>query len=90
MSTVQPNHLIDLVADDPQVRQAARDLALQAIARASFLVQHGNDDIQMRLIGMMAPTFRKAAMALESADDGETKRQAEFLELINEMQDDGV
>lgn len=86
---MKPNELLALVADDPDVRAAAKQLSLDALHRAQFLLQYGNDDVQMRLISIMGPTFRSAAVANKDDDNAEEDRKKKFLNLINELESDG-
>lgn len=50
------NDIVSTVADDPEVKAAAKRLALSAMERAAFLIERGSPPIQAQMIRMLLPT----------------------------------
>ncbi len=72
--------IIHAVSDDPEVKSAARALALEAIDQASFLLNHGSPAVKSAMLKSILPTaFAGMREAVTDANAAESRAQMEAI-----------
>lgn len=82
MSTAQPFSFAGL-EDDPEIREAIKQLALTAIEEASELIQHAAPNVKANLIRQLLPPLAKSL----ASGKGEDEALVEMRSAIGEMYD---
>lgn len=76
--------LVNAVADDPEVKAAARALALDTISRAHTLLRRGQPAMQLQIIRSLLPTA--LASLKESPEDASVgELRAEMAAVLSEV-----
>lgn len=78
--------LVHAVSDDPEVKAAAKNLVLDAINDARFLMQVGSPEIRSRLTAALLPTAL-ASMKGQGEDESTVELRAQMDALIVEMRE---
>lgn len=80
--------LVNAVADDPAVKDAARALALDTIARAHHLLTRGQPAMQLQIIRALLPTAL-ASLKESPEDAGAVELRREMGALLAEVRGTG-
>lgn len=74
----------ELVQDDPELRSAVKNLAMKAVERAQFIMDHGTPNLQLSVIKVLMPAVARELAKKEERDDLAVMR-AEMKLMMEEM-----
>ena len=78
------NEFRQAISDDPDVKLAAKNLALMAMREAAFLLANGSPTAKMHIIKSLLPAIANSLKEREQ-DDAMVTMQQEFQSLVEEV-----
>ena len=91
MARTAANPLADVihaVSDDPEVKAAARQLALEAIGQAQYLLRNGNPTVKATMLRSILPTAF-AGMKEQAEDPGASEARKVMDSILEDMRKTG-
>lgn len=86
MSQADLAALVNAVVDDPDVKQMVKDLAMDALGEARFMIENGSPAVKMGLIKSLMPALVQSLKETQSGDGLKELRDAQ-VELFGQMRD---
>lgn len=85
MGSLDP--LLSTVADDPEVKAAAKQLALDAIAEASRLIKRGNPTVKASMVRAILPSAI-SSLKDRPVDETDNVLRKEMASVLSEVRGD--
>jgi hypothetical protein len=76
--------LLNAVSDDPEIKALAKQLALDAIAQARYLLFNGAPEVRARMVATLLPVTM-ASMKQQPEDQDGIAMRVQMMELLAEV-----